>query len=175
ATSEVEININSLKQNSNSMVEISNTFNEETAKVLNILDAFNEGIGEVVTNSNIIRSKTQEVTNELHVNVGKIDHIALNIQVYKALLTSKSVDILDENSCRFKKWYGEATSTFLKGNSRLSEINKEHTNVHKGLRKSIKLHQDTKYAESLAKIREVEVSSQNAFDSLFEAVKGSED
>ena len=174
ATSEVEININSLKQNSNSMIEISNTFNEESSKVMSILDTFNVSVQDVMQNSQIIKDKTQHVTDELQVNVGKIDHISLKVQAYKAMLTNTSANIGDENSCRFGKWYGEATSTFLKGNSNISSISKHHANVHKGLQEAINLELDSKHDQALARIQDVEVSSEEAFQDLFEIVKASQ-
>ena len=174
ATSEVEININSLKQNSNSLIEISNTFNDETTKVLDILNVFNGSVSEVVENSKSIKLKTQHVTDELQVNVGKIDHITLKVQAYKALLTSTSANIIDENSCRFGKWFSQASSTFLKGSPSLSSIGKHHKNVHQGLQESINLHQSAKYSEALARIKDVEVSSVDAFHDLFAAVKASQ-
>jgi len=174
ATAEVEININSLKQNSSSMIEISNTFNEETSKVSEILDVFNESVTIVMDNSKNIQIKTQYVTDELQVNVGKIDHISLKIQAYRALISSSSIDIQDENSCRFGQWYTEAVNGFLKGNSNLTAITNHHTNVHQGLKEAIKLNVDEKYEEALTRIRDVENSSATAFDDLFIAVKASQ-
>jgi len=175
ATAEVEININSLKQNSSSMIEISNTFNEETSKVTDILDVFNLNVQTVVENSNDLKLKTQYVTNELQVNVGKIDHISLKVDAYKAFLTNSSLDIPDENSCRFGKWYEEATSTFLKGNSNLPEITKHHTNFHRGLKEAINLNENANYAESLTRMQDVENSSEEAFQVLFGIVKNSQE
>ncbi|MDQ7061270.1 MAG: methyl-accepting chemotaxis protein [Sulfurimonas sp.] len=174
ATAEVEININSLKQNSNSLIEISNTFNEESSKVMSILDTFNVSVQDVMQNSSIIKDKTQYVTNELQVNIGKIDHITLKVQAYKAMLTHTSTDIIDENSCRFGKWYSTAVSTFLKGNSKLNSITKHHANVHQGLKEAIRLDLDAKPAEAVARIQDVEVSSEDAFDDLFAIVKDSQ-
>lgn len=174
ATSEVEININSLKQNSNSMIEISTTFNDETHKVADILNIYNENLKIVVDNSNDIKRKTQHVTNELQVNVGKIDHISLKVQAYKALLNSTSTNIIDENSCRFGKWYSQATDTFLKGDTNINSIAKHHKNVHKGLQEAINLNLESKYEEALVKIKDVEVSSGIAFSDLFKIVKNSQ-
>lgn len=174
ATSEVEININSLKQNSNSMIEISNTFNDETAKVMDTLNVFAENVQMVVENSQNIKAKTQHVTDELQVNVGKIDHISLKVQGYRALITQSSQNIQDESSCRFGKWYAEATSTFLKGNSSLNAITNHHTNVHRGLQEAINLNLDAKHQEALTRIRDVETSSEKAFTDLFSAVKASQ-
>ena len=68
ATQEIEININGLKQNSNSMLEISNTFQSETAIVMDVLGVFNEGVQEVIDGSNTIKDKVQNVSDELQVN-----------------------------------------------------------------------------------------------------------
>ena len=173
ATQEVEININGLKQNSNSMIEMSNVFQDETSKVMGILDEFNASVQGVVGNSNIIKDKTQYVTDELQVNVGKIDHISLKVQGYKALLNSEIVDIIDENSCRFGKWYAEASSTILKG-ANLSTITKHHSNVHKGIKEAIVLKDEGRYDEALERIKDVENSSETGFVDLFDAVKASQ-
>ncbi len=174
ATSEVEININSLKQNSSSMIEISNTFTEEASKVNDILNVFNESVQCVVENSGRIKSKTQYVTDELQVNVGKIDHIGLKIEAYKALIFQTTTDIQDESSCRFGKWFAEASSTILKGNSALGSIGNQHSSIHKGLAEAISLNKDAKYTEALARIKDVENSSETAFNDLFNAVKSSQ-
>jgi methyl-accepting chemotaxis protein len=171
ATAEVEININSLKQNSSSMIEMSDTFHQETNKVIETLDVFSENVQHAVENSSNIRDKTQDVTNELQVNIGKIDHISLKIKAYRAILAASSTNIIDENSCRFGKWFSLAASSFLKGNSHLSMISSHHTNVHRGLKDAIELNMNKRYDEALARIRDVEKSSIDAFDALFEAVK----
>ena len=174
ATQEVEININGLKQNSNSMTEISNTFQQESEKVMGILETFNTNVQNVVENSSTIKNKTQYVTDELQVNVGKIDHISLKVQAYDAIINNKSANIEDENSCRFGKWYTDATSGFLKGNSSLSTITKHHSNVHQGLKETIKLNIDKRYEDALIRLRDVEKSSAEAFDTLFDIVKASQ-
>jgi len=173
ATQEVEININGLKQNSNSMMEISTTFMDETSKVMGTLDEFSENITMVVKNSGNIKDKTQNLTNELHVSNGKIDHISLKLAAYNALLDSKTVQIMDENSCRFGKWFAEVSQTLLKGNPRLSTIAKHHKIVHQGLRKAIDLQAHHKHEEALKNMQEVENSSEVGFEELIEAVKES--
>jgi len=171
ATQEVEININGLKQNSNSMMEISSTFMNETLKVMDILDDFSENITMVVQNSIAIKDKTQDVTNELNVSNGKIDHISLKLEAYKALLQSETVNIADEHSCRFGKWFTEVTSTFLKGNSHISSISKHHSNVHQGLTKAMKFQNNSQSKEAIREMEIVENSSEKGFEELLDAVK----
>lgn len=174
ATQEVEININGLKQNSNSMMEISDTFQTDTLKVINILGEFSKSVEEVVQNSYTIKEKTQYVTDELQVNIGKIDHMSLKVKGYKALITSTKEEIIDENSCKFGKWYGVATSSFLKGNSALNGITTHHANVHKGLKDAIDLKDQGRYADALARMKDVENSSEEGFNKLFDIVKSSQ-
>ena len=173
ATQEVEININGLKQNSNSMMEISNTFMDETSKVMDILENFGSNIQNVVENSHNIRNKTKNLTNELHVSNGKIDHISLKLQGYDAILNDKNITIIDENSCRFGRWFSEVSHTLLKGNSHLSTIDKYHREVHQGLQKAITLHKEGKIQEATEVMKVVEHASEVGFEELLQAVKES--
>jgi methyl-accepting chemotaxis protein len=171
ATQEVEININGLKQNSNSMMEISSTFIDETSGVIDILDEFSQNISMVVKNSSNIKDKTQDLTNELNESNGKIDHIGLKLTSYKALLNSEVTSIVDENSCRFGKWFTEVSKTLLKGNSHISSITKHHGNVHQGLKKAMQLQNSGNEKDAVKEMQLVEKSSEVGFEELLEAVK----
>lgn len=175
ATLEVEININSLKQNSNAMQEISNTFQEETMSALETLKIFEKSTQEVVANSDKIKEKAQFVTDELHVNIGKIDHIELKVLAYKAaLLNENNITIGDENSCRFAQWYSTAVNKLLKGNPAINNITKHHSNVHQGLMEIVKLSKTDKHEEALKRMIDIEHSSETAFTSLFDAIKATQ-
>nr|WP_297486131.1 methyl-accepting chemotaxis protein [Sulfurimonas sp.] len=171
ATQEVEININGLKQNSNSMMEISNTFADETGKVMEILDVFGENITMVVQNSNEIKAKTENLTNEFNVSNGKIDHIALKIIAYKAIMAKEEVSIADENSCRFGRWFTQVSSTLLKGNSHIASISKHHATVHQGLKAAMKEAKQGDLNAALNTLEKVEHSSEVGFEELLTAVQ----
>jgi len=173
ATQEVEININGLKQNSNSMMEISNTFMSETSKVMETLNNFKENIYKVVENSEEIKSNTQDLTNELHVSNGKIDHITLKLLGYKTLFHNQVTTIIDENSCRFGRWFAEVKATFLKGSSRISSIDNYHRAVHQGLQRAIEFHKQGKKEECIKEMEIVENASDVGFKELLSAVKES--
>jgi len=173
ATQEVEININGLKQNSNSMIEISNTFIDETTAVMDTLHNFKENIYKVVENSEHIKSNTENLTNELHVSNGKIDHIALKLNGYKAIFENENPTIPDENSCRFGKWFGEVIHTLLKDSSLISSISAHHKRVHQGLKKAVELHHKGNMEAAIEEIRKVEESSDIGFKELLQAVKES--
>jgi methyl-accepting chemotaxis protein len=171
ATQEVEININGLKQNSNSMMEISTTFADETTKVMEILDVFRENINRVVSNSEEIKNKTINLTNEFNVSNGKIDHIALKITGYKAIINKEETPIADENSCRFGRWFSEVSSTLLKGNSHIPSITKHHATVHQGIKEAMKAAKEGKLDAALDTLEKVEHSSETGFEELLQAVK----
>jgi len=173
ATQEVEININGLKQNSNSMMEISTTFMEETANVIDILDVFGENIEKVVDNSQEIKHKTQNLTNELHVSNGKIDHIALKLNGYQSMMYDKPVNIGNANSCRFGKWFNQVAHDFLKGNSLLPSITKHHVSVHENLIKAIEAKKKDNFKDAISAMKKVENSSEVGFEELLKAVKES--
>ncbi len=171
ATQEVEININGLKQNSNSMMEISTTFRDETTKVIETIDVFSENIQKVVENSNEIKNKTQNLTNEFNVSNGKIDHIALKILGYKAILEKKITDITDENSCRFGAWFSQVVHTLLKGNALVPSITKHHKTVHQGLKQAMQENVEGNFDTALETLKKVEHASEVGFEELLRAVK----
>jgi methyl-accepting chemotaxis protein len=172
ATQEVEININGLKQNSNSMMEIGNTFVDETSKVMETVDNFNENISLVVKNSSRIKDQNENLTNELYVANGKIDHIALKIAGYKTMLEHQAFKIADENSCKFAQWFNTIANTLLKNQPQaVSSISKHHINVHQGLIEEIQLWEEGKTEEALNRLEDVENSSATAFEELLQSVQ----
>jgi len=171
ATQEVEININGLKQNSNSMIEISQQFSDGSDAVMKVLDSFNENILKVKDNSSNIKNKTQNLTNELHISNGKIDHIELKLQGYKALINNEAVNIADEHSCKFGQWFSSISGSLLKGSSALSSISKHHTNVHKGLMSAIESNTKGNVERALEELKSVEHSSETGFEELLTAIK----
>lgn len=172
ATQEVEININGLKQNSNSMMEMSTTFVDETGKIISILDTFNDNVTNVLDNSSSIREKTGNLTNEINVSNGKLQHIQLKLEAYKELLNGVPANITTANACEFGTWFSTAAGSFLKNNpSAISSITKHHTNVHEGLAETIKLFKNGNHEGALTRLKDVENSSDVAFKELISAVR----
>ncbi len=174
ATQEVEININGLKQNSNNMIEISKTFNNESESIIDILHEFKTSLDEVSNFSHHITDKATNVTNEISVSNGKIDHISLKLDGYKAVLFSTPTKIVDHNSCRFGKWFSEAAANILANNkSEVAEVAKHHEMVHKGLQKAVDLSATAKDAneEILETMKNVENASKTGFEVLLDAIK----
>ena len=175
ATQEVEINISGLKQNSNNMLQISESFGEESEKIMQVLETFRTNVDYVQENSSQITKETRNVTDEINVSNGKIDHIILKLNGYKAALKHDKVTLPDENSCRFGRWFSDVARTLLKNNTKaINEINKEHTNVHQKLNQAVECFSKENTADQqkgLEYFKSVEKSSKEGFETLLQAIK----
>lgn len=173
ATQEVEINISGLKQNSMAMTEASQTFYNLASNVMNKLGEFQTNIEDVNQNTQAILNQTVNVTNEVSVSNGKIDHINLKLQGYKAALNHEKTTIADHHSCRFGKWFGSHVVDVL-GNDQhaISDITKHHENVHNGITHLIEIFTTNgNEAEGVKVLKDVEESSKKGFEILLKAIK----
>jgi methyl-accepting chemotaxis protein len=173
ATQEVEVNISGLKQNSVAMTEASEMFYNLASNVMDTLGDFQTNIDFVNKNTQEILNQTVNVTNEVNISNGKIDHINLKLQGYRAALTGQKAEISDHHSCRFGKWFSTQVVAMLGNDQRsINEISKHHENVHKGLAQLIDIFTTNKSAdEGLRVLKDVEKSSKEGFETLLEAIK----
>ncbi len=170
ATLEVETNISILKQNTNSMAETSETFQKESKRSEKILDIFGKEIATMLQNSQSISNKCENVTNEISVSNGKIDHILLKLKGYNAALSQKAIDIIGHTGCRFGKWFGSLNGKL--NASATQEVNEHHIKVHDGLKKAIESF--TNHAnpqQGVETFKMIERSSKLGFEKLLDAFK----
>lgn len=172
ATQEVEVNISGLKQNSTTMTELSKNFSDNSAEVMEILNEFRENINQVNQNTEEILHQTLNVTSEVNVSNGKIDHINLKLQGYKALLNDEDATITDHNSCRFGKWFNERVTKMVENKKALEEIANHHKNVHNALQNAIKI-RNSDFTKAINFLKDTENSSKVGFEVLLEEVKKS--
>jgi len=170
ATLEVESNISILKQNTNSMADTSETFQSESKVSIKILEDFYAQISSMLKNSVSITNKCENVTNEISVSNGKIDHIMLKLKGYNAALGRKSVDILGHTACRFGKWFSGISQKLNKNVA--SEVNEHHIKVHEGLKKAINIFSTNgNLNEGVETFRTIEKASKVGFEKLIEGFK----
>ena len=172
ATQEVEINISTLKQSTSTILAATDTFREEAQKGTEVLEDFKESADKAKENSNGIKNLTTNITREINISNGKIDHIKLKLQSYNAILNNEEVDIIDENSCRFGKWFNEEVKKLLASNKQvLNKVDHDHKQIHQLLRKIL-----SDYAENgdfdrvFDDIKKVEQYSEESFEVLLKAI-----
>ncbi|WNY97617.1 Methyl-accepting chemotaxis protein McpG [Sulfurospirillum sp. 'SP'] len=170
ATLEVESNISILKQNTNSMADTSETFQKESQNSMASLSTFSSEIHAMLANSTSITNKCDNVTNEISVSNGKIDHILLKLRGYNAALARKQSDILGHTACRFGKWFSGINQRLSP--SVVNEVSEHHVKVHEGLKKAIDIFANNGNThEGIQNFRNVENSSKVGFEKLIEGFK----
>lgn len=131
ATTEIEINISTLKQEANDMLgnseEITAIASESSDVVHNFETTFNE-LNEMAEKSSEVAIAIQ---NRLFATLVKTDHIVFKSQAYSAVLSEdKDARFADHHNCRMGKWYqGPGKERF--GNTKsFKEMDTYHAKVH---------------------------------------------
>ena len=173
ATLEVEVNINGLKQSSNTMIGMSENFSKISGDVMRVLSDFQGTIASVNENTQNILNQTLNLTNEVNVSNGKIDHINMKLNGYRAVLNGEFESIPEAGRCRFGKWFNEKVKNIVKDAKTVQDISRDHENVHSGLEKAIKIFADSSKdnAAGVEILKDVEKSSKVGFETLLNAVR----
>ncbi|MDF1880119.1 chemotaxis protein [Sulfurimonas sp. MAG313] len=169
ATSEVEISITQLKQNTSEIQEIAQLFRTTTTDISEALESFFEELSSVISNTQKTANTTTNISNEIGIGNGKLDHILMKLLAYNAFIEDDSPTIGDSNSCRFGKWLS-VNKEFIKDDSKtLNSLGSHHDIVHQKLSIAIELWKNEKYEEAVETMTSVEYSSETAFEELYES------
>ncbi len=131
ATSEIEVNIRTLQQETNDMRnnsdEISNIATTSNDVILEFENTFAH-LNSLAENTSIIAENTH---NKLFTTLIKVDHIVFKNNAYHIVLQSDdTAEILDHKSCRMGKWYYNEASMVFGKTTAYKEIEKPHITVH---------------------------------------------
>ena len=139
ATSEVEITVQSLKQNtqevhhhSESMEELSRSANEQMV-------VFHEKAEVLTSTSMKIEQETLDVTYSLFVVLTKLDHLIFKANGYKTVFDGQTdAKFVSDKECRLGQWYlngiGKDKFGKLSSYSKLATPHKDvHDNIHKAV------------------------------------------
>ncbi|MCW8837992.1 MAG: methyl-accepting chemotaxis protein, partial [Thiovulaceae bacterium] len=175
ATSEVEVNINLLKQNSSSMQEFSEQMDDEISISLNKLEEFNENLQNLVEGAKDIQISNKLISNQMFLNLAKLDHVVFKLTGYDAVFKDDhSFKFSEHTNCRFGKWYSSDGKNIFGHTSAYAKINDKHKLVHDEVR-SIPAYIDDGIIKNADKIiksfKETEETSKELFDILDEMGK----
>lgn len=135
ATSEVEVNINLLKQNSASMQEFSSQMGHEVSMSMQNLNTFTQNLNSLVLSSQDIQKNNKEVSNKMFINLAKLDHIVFKLNGYEAVFKNDHSFVFSEHTnCRFGKWYLEEGKEMFSKTSSYAKIDPKHKIVHDKVR-----------------------------------------
>ena len=135
ATSEVEVNINLLKQNSSAMQEFSEQMNTEITSSLDKLDDFNTNLHQLVDSAHSIKEENQEISSRMFLNLAKIDHVVFKLGGYESVFKDDhNLTVSSHTECRFGKWKNGAGKERFHANPAFSKIDTPHQAVHDAIR-----------------------------------------
>ena len=169
ATNEVEISISQLKQNTSGIQESVETLRTNSDAMNEKLNVFFEELEYVISNSNRITQITENVTNESGVAVGKLDHILFKLQAYNYFINKEETTMVDENACRFGRWFSEGKEKIKDDTSVINNLTRHHETVHQKAKQAVEAWKNGDTAKAIALIAEVEHASDVGFEELYES------
>jgi methyl-accepting chemotaxis protein len=132
ATSEVEINVNTLKQNTANIHEGSKKIEEMSMASSNRVREFEGIIDSIVDSVSITTKNTDRTIHSIFLNLTKLDHISFKIHGYSKLLGS-NVDgskLASSTECRLGKWYNTTGNKYYGSLNSFSKLKEPHREFH---------------------------------------------
>ena len=130
ATSEIELNINNLKQNSSIIYEDSEKLENEATNSLNNLENFKDKLHKLTNNFQIIKKDNQIVSYELFTNLAKLDHVLFKVNAYNGVFNNIDVKLATDQNCRFGQWKAEKGKKLFAHTPSYLKIDLPHATVH---------------------------------------------
>ena len=169
ATQEVEISIGQLKQNTSEIQDITEMFRSNTDSMSERINSFFEELGHVISNSEIITHITENITNEIGIGTGKLDHILFKLQGYDAFINESNPTLVDENSCRFGKWFATNKEKIKDDTQVINNLNMHHATVHQKIKEAVEAWKTKEYDKVLELMEQVEHASEVGFVEVYES------
>ena len=114
ATSEINVSINTMKQETNDIVAKSQHMMEVSEGVAQIVEEYKATMQELEKNSKEASILTEDMKDQVFLIMVKIDHIIFKANAYNAVIdVDRNAKLPDGNHCRFGTWYhGEGKKLF---------------------------------------------------------------
>jgi len=169
ATNEVEISIGQLKQNTSDIQEVVESFRVNTQDISEVLSNFFEELDFVISNTHRTSDITTNISNEIGIGNGKVDHILFKLLAYNNFIKGERVTLQDEYSCRFGKWFEEHREIIKDDSKTINHLNEHHSIVHQKLKAAVEEWEKGEYLNAIETMRKVEYSSEVGFEELYKS------
>jgi methyl-accepting chemotaxis protein len=139
ATSEVEITVQSLKQNTQEVHEHSKAMEELSTSSNDFMQNMYESMEKLGKNTIEISEENKDVTYAIFMILVKLDHLLYKANGYKAIFkNSIDSEFASHTDCRLGVWYsdGIGKEVFSKTKS-YSKLTSPHKSVHESIQKAI--------------------------------------
>ncbi|MGB3961950.1 MAG: methyl-accepting chemotaxis protein [Sulfurimonas sp.] len=172
ATNDVEITVQSLKQNTQEVHQHSKSMEELSSHSSEQMHLLKDYLQELTTNTKHISCDNKDVTYAIFMVLTKLDHLLFKANAYKSVFTNKKVGhFSSDKECRLGTWSveGMGKEKFGKCPS-FSKLETPHKLVHDNIHKAIQcVEKHTCTAESrnvMSYFKEAEEASAGVMSSL---------
>ncbi len=171
ATSEINISINSMKQETGDIVAKSQSMIEVSNSVSNIVEEYKVTMEELEHNSKEASSLTEDIKNQVFLIITKIDHIIYKANAYNTIVDAdKDANFADSNHCRLGVWYQKKGKEIFGKTPSYAKLEKPHKIVHDKVLENMKFVKEDKQIENkdivIKNFKEMEEASYELYSFL---------
>ena len=171
ATSEVEMNINLLKQNSNNMHENNEKAKNAANSSITTLETFKSTFGDLMTNIVQMKNDTSSISMAINLNLVKIDHVLFKTHGYNATINGNNdIEIITDKNCRFGKWLVSDKVEPIKACPSFNKIHKAHKDVHTEVNSALEYLKKGIFEKNYSEVIKHFQNSEEASKDLFQAL-----
>lgn len=169
ATSEIQISIQSLQQETNFISDSAEVMSSVADESTRMIESFKEVLDNFNVNANNMKQDAEDLESSLMIILVKIDYILFKSDVFGRVVSHKGVEgISTHTTCRLGKWYlGDAKARFGLLPS-YKEMDKYHMVVHQSSSNAAKISKDGYNEKNNESIVNEFVSMENASIALFD-------
>ena len=143
ATSEIEINISTLQQESNDMRGNSDAISEIAQSSNDVIHEFENTFTELNSLASSSHKAAIKVQNRLFTTLVKVDHIVFKSNAYSTILESnKDAVFADHKNCRMGKWYLGIGKERFGSTKAFAQMDAPHADVHNRVFKNLEFVKD---------------------------------
>jgi len=172
AVSEINISLQSMKQDVNSISEQFISIQDGIANSNNLIISLNQNLED---NSQEMRNTFKTMgftTDRVFMSLAKLDHILWKVNTYYSAITKEEqFKFVDHHNCRLGKWYyeGDGKENFS-ATSHYKNLESPHATVHNGTHKvfDLMVQEDVNIDALLSAFNEMEDGSIKVFSTLDE-------
>jgi methyl-accepting chemotaxis protein len=139
ATSEVEITVQSLKQNTQEVHEHSKSMEELSQSSIDSMDIFSTEMHALADNATAIEQESKDIANSIFIILSKLDHLIFKANGYKTVFRGEvNNDFKSDTECRLGIWYhtGKGKENFSACSS-YTKLATPHKDVHDNIQKAV--------------------------------------
>ncbi len=137
ATSEVEMNINVLKQNANSMFKQSEAIEYVSTQSNQHIENFKEQFKALQEATFTIKTDSSSITYAIFVALAKLDHMFFKTSGYGSIFDKEHKELSDHYSCRLGKWVAGIGKENFQNTNGFKGLEEPHKLVHESVNKAI--------------------------------------